>query len=346
MALFLVIAACGKGGEEQDQGRTYVVSGVVETDSTISLENLMLYADNHSSLRVDTIELDAGHRFESQLRTAGFDELYLCSDAGELCRFYATEGMEVEVSLTMGEQGLVTRFLPTATDSINAWLQQMDSLFIGQKETRLHDIMDSVTAQRDTSLRPALLLRNHVLEFQDSLYVRRLLGGMPASAKPEWLVKSIDHQLNEVYAGKRHSRRLEAVSFDVKDDSIPYNLDDPRSDYLLICFWANYSLASIDSLKMIEKMLKDDYADKRVQFLSCCLHASDSTWWTLRTLNMQGRHTWIKGGMGDSRMSDWGIREVPSVILLDMYNNQQIRNEWGAPLRRSLDRLPKKAPSI
>lgn len=345
MVLFLVLAACGKNAQEQDQGRTYVVSGIVEADSTLSLDNLMLYADNHSSMRVDTIELDAAHRFESQLRTAGFDELYLCSDAGELCRFFATEGMEVEFSVSKGDSGLVVRFEPTPTDSINAWLQQMDSLFVGQNEHRRHDIMDSVTARQDTSLRTTLLLRNHVLEFQDSLYVRRLLGGLPASAKPEWLTKSIDHLLDEVYADKSRSYRLKAASFDVKNDSVPYNLEDSRSDYLLVCCWANYSEASVDSLKMLEKLLKEDYDEKRLQFLSCCLSAPDSAWWDLKTQNMRGHHTWVKGGLGDPRISDWGVRDVPAVILLDMYNNQQQRNEWGKPLRRALDRLPKKAAS-
>lgn len=338
--------ACHQGEQEQDQGRVYQVKGTIVADSTVVLDSLMLYADNHSSLRVDTIELDQEHQFTSQFRTAGFDELYLCSDGGELCRFYATEGMDVEFTLSMGENGLDATFVQTETDTINAWIQAMNKMLIGQSENRKHEIMDSITAQKDTSLRTTLLIRNHVIEIQDSLYVRQLLGGLPASAKPEWLMKSIDHLLNEKSSMKERNRRLQTASFDIKDDSVMLNMSDPRSDYLLIYFWADYSMPSLDSLKTMANLVKDTYAEKRLRLMTCCLHASDSTWWTLRTLNMAGKHTWVKGGFGDPRISDWEVHSVPSVILLDMYNNLLQRDVWGDQLRKALERVPKKAPSI
>lgn len=337
-----LLGACGRKGDSQDQGRTYRVTGRFEADSLTVSDSLMLYADNHRSLRVDTIVLDAAHSFVSEFRTVGFDELYLCGNEGELCRFYATEGMEVAFSVSRSDDGLEARFEPTPTDSINAWMQVMDSLFSDQKESRRHEIMDSLVAARDTSLRPALLLRDHLMEFEDSVYVRRLLGGLVASAKPEWLMKSIEHLLDEKSALKDRSRRYKAVSFDMKNDSVLFNFGDSRTDYLLVCFWADFSPESADSLKMLSKLLKENYAEKRLQLVTCCLHASDSAWWTGQLADMPGRHTWVKGGFSDPRISDWNIQQVPSVLLLDMYNNQQQRNAWGEKLRKSLDRIPKK----
>lgn len=341
--LFLLasLSACSKEGQ-QTQERTYHVTGVLTADSTMVLDNLMLISDNHSSMRIDTITLDATGRFESQFRTAGFDELFLCSDAGELCRFYATTGMEVELSLAHGEEGLTTTFTRTETDSINPWLQAMDSLFVTPHERRRHAIMDSIVASADSSLRVTLLLRDHLMDFQDSLYVRRLLGGMSASLKPDWLVKSIDHLLNEKSASKNRTRRVTAASFEMKNDSVLFNMGDSRSDYLLVYLWADYSQESVDSLSMLAKLVKDKYSDKRLQLITCCLHTPDSVHWDSTLTKLEGRHTWVKAGFGDSRIHDWGIRSVPSLLLLDMYNNQQQRDTWGEPLRRALDRLPKK----
>lgn len=346
LLLLGTLSACQGGKDQQEQGRIYQVSGVIEADSTVVLDSLLLFADNHSSLRVDTLELDQEHRFTSQFSTAGFDELYLCSEAGELCRFYATEGMEVELSLTMGEKGLKPSFARTETDSINAWLQEQDSLLSAKSESDKREHLSSLLAGQDTLLRTTILLRNHIMELNDSLFVRQFLGGLPASAKPEWLIKTIDRLLDEKSEFKDRHRRMEPASFAILNDSVFYNTGSSRSDYLLVYFWADFSMPSLDSLKMLTKLMKEEYGEKRVQLLTCCLHATDSTWWKLRTLNMEGRHTWVQGGMADPRIADWGIQEVPSVMLLDMYNNRQLRNEWGEKLRKALDRLPKKAPSI
>lgn len=338
-----IFVACngGKGTEEQE--RTYLVTGSIEADSTMVLDSLMLFADNHSSLHVDTLRLDEDNHFTSQMRTPGFDELYLCSPSGELCRFYATEGMEVAFSVKSGDQGWESTFVQSPADTLNGWLQQMGlQLDAATAEIRRHAIMDSLIASRDTTLRVTLLLRDHLSQFVDSVYVRRLLGSMVPSAKPEWLIKSIDLLLDQKSASKYPSRRIPAALFDVCNDSVPFSLGASRTDYLLVYLWSDYSEASVDSLKVLSKLVKEKYAEKRLLMMTCCLHATDSAWWKSQIEGIEGRHTWVKGGFGDTRIHDWGIRQTPSLLLLDMYNNQQQRDVWGDKLYKALDRLPRR----
>ena len=134
------------------------------------------------------------------------------------------------------------------------------------------------------------------------------------------------------------SRRLMAPSFELPDTII--DLSVTRSDYMLVCIWADYSRASIDSMRVLANLIDREYDHKRVTFLSCCLHASDSASWQSHARFVPGSHAWIKGGMSDMRMRAWNVQEVPSVILMDMYCNQQQRNVWGGELRNALDRIP------
>lgn len=347
MLFWAGLAACGGDGAS-NQVSTYQVHGRVVADSTLLqsdslwLSNLMLYADNHSSMRADTISLDSELSFDCQMKTVGFDELYLCSDAGELCRFYATEGMEVEVLLQQQEHGFDAIFSPTATDSINPWLQAMDRRLDVKSEPLRHAVMDSLVALPDSSLRTTLLLRDHLMQFQDSVYVRRLLGGMATSAKPEWLMQSIEHILNEKSHEKNNTRRLSHASLQVLNDSVPLDMSVSRTDYLLLYFWADFSEASVDSLQALTTLLKKDYAEKRLRLVTCCLHAPDSAWWKLQIADADGQHTWLQGGMSDPRVVSWGVHSAPFLVLADMYNNQTQRNVWGASLRKALDRLPKR----
>lgn len=341
MALLFVFNACSKGEAEQDQGRPYRVTGTIQADSAFVLDHLLLIADNHSSLQFDTLRLDGDTVFSSSFMTAGIDELYLCCDSCELCRFYATGDMEVELSVSI-DSVITTRFRQTAADTVNAWLKGMSKLMADQSEQRRHQIMDSVVASGDASFRTSLLLRDELLEFKDSLYVRQLLGSMSQEVKPEWLIKSIDNLLYAKSGFRDRSRRLVSASFDVKDDTVLFNMGANRSDYLLVYFWADYSEASVDTLQTLAKLYDKEYKDKRLQIMTCCLHAADSTWWSEKLGKLTGKHTWVKGGFSDPRITNWGIETVPSVLLLDMYNNQQQRNVWGEPLRKALDRLPKR----
>ncbi len=336
------VSACNKSEHNEEEGGTYLVSGCVVCDSTMALDSLMLYVDNHNSLRIDTIVLDDTLRFTRQYHTKGLDELVLCCDSGELCRFYATEGMMVDFLLDVSKDEVRAKFEASENDTINAWLQQMSKNFDSWSEFQRKDKLDALIADKDTTMRTTLLLRDHVMEFNDSVYVRRFLGGQAVSAKPKWLIQSIEHLLDEKSLTKNRSRRLPAATFEMKDDSVLFNMADSRSDYLLIYFWADYSEESVDSLKVLAKLIADKYEDKRLNFMTCCLHTPDSAWWAQQVLKQPGKHTWVKGGMSDPRLKDWGIRQTPSVVLLDMYNNQQQRDVWGETLRKALDRLPKR----
>lgn len=244
--------------------------------------------------------------------------------------------------LKQKEWGFEPTFASTPTDSVNPWLQAMDKRLDVKNEHLRHVVMDSVVALPDSSLRTTLLLRDHLMQLQDSVYVRRLLGGLASSAKPEWLMQSIEQLFNEKSREKTYIRRLTPAVLEMLNDSVPFKLADSRSDYLLFYFWADYSEASVDSLKALSKLLKKDYGEKRLQLATCCLHASDSAWWRQQLADVDGLHTWMPGGFSDPRIVSWGVRGVPSLILVDMYNNLNQRNVWGTSLRKALDRLPKR----
>lgn len=325
--------------------RTYQVRGCVENDSTLSFDRLLLFADSHDTLRVDTIKLDASHSFTCQYLTDGLDELYLCSDSIELCRFYAEPGMEVDFTVTMGKEGHHTQFVLSPADTINAWLQSMDSLFVDATLPRRRSVLDSIVTQAgNTSLRATLLLRDHMSDVADSIFVRRLLGGLPAESKPEWLTKSIDGMFDTFFFSfdKTRSRRMAASSF-VINDTTTFCMSDSRSEYLLVYLWADFSQESVDSLLMLDKLIKKDFADRRLQLLTCCLHAADSAAWKQQVEKVGGQHVWLHASFGDPRVAAWDVHSLPAFMLLDMYNNLQLRNQWGRELRRSLDRVPEKS---
>ncbi len=346
LSLLSVIVSCSGAGEgQQELMRTYQVRGCVETDSTLVLDRLLLFADSHDTLCVDTIVLDATHRFTCQFQTDGLDELYLCSDSLELCRFYAEPGMEVDFTVSMGHEGQRTQFLLSPTDTINAWLQAMDSLFVDASLPRRRSVLDSIITQAgNSSLRTTLLLRDHMCDVADSIFVRRLLGGLPAEAKPEWLIRSIDNMFDTFFFSfdKTRSRRMAASSF-VLNDTTTFCMSDSRSDYLLVYFWSDFSQESVDSLLMLDKLIKKDFADRRLQVLTCCLHAADSAAWKHQVEKVDGQHVWLHASFGDPRIAAWDVHSVPAFMLLDMYNNLQQRNQWGRELRRSLDRVPEKS---
>lgn len=343
--LFSVVALCswvactGNGGDG-DGGRAYLVKGSVLLDSTFVGNNqLVLYTDNHRSLQHDTLRLSTEGNFEFEGHTNGLDELYLCDERGELCRFYATGDMQVDLSLTMGEQGARVKYLTQATDTINGWLQEQKALFDGQSNSICHLLMDSLIRIHPNDLRVTLLLRDQMPLLNDSLYIRQSLGSLSDEAKPEWMKKSIDNTLKEMGSGRKGgSRRLLGAAFELADTII--DLSVSRPDYMLVYIWADYSQESVDTLRALSKALENEYDNKRVSFLSCCLHAVDSMSWKIRTNYLTGSHTWVKGGFSDPRMRAWSVQQVPSVILMDMYCNQTQRDIWGEELYRALDRLP------
>lgn len=336
------LCSCGLGGESKDDGRAYLVKGTVSLDSAwVANGKLVLFSDNHRSLQQDTIELSKDRMFEFEGHTNGIDELYLCGEKGELCRFYVSGDMEVNLSVIATEaEGVKVKFLGEQRDSINNWLAEKASLFEGQSASICRLLMDSLIKEAPSDIRVTLLLRDKMPQIEDSLYIRQCLGSLKDEAKPDWMKMSIDQKLNVMGSGKKInlSRRLLAPVFEMKDTTI--DLSATRSDYMLVVLWADYSKPSIDTLRAYANLIASEYDHKRVSFLSCCLHAEDSAMFRIRTNFLDGNHTWVKGGFSDMRMRAWNIQEVPSVILMDMYCNQMQKNVWGADLRKALDRIP------
>ena len=338
--LFLVLATC-KDQEGSHSERAYTIEGSFDVDSTIVLDHLVLYPDRHTGLLFDSLDLNPQHSFVHLGSTRSLDELYLCSDGGELCRFYATGNVTVSMRLNMAGDSVKATFDSSKGDSINPWLQQQTAFFRTLLGPAKKDAMDSLCHQHTHDIRCGLLLRDQIEVLKDSIFVRRCLGGLADDAKPDWLMKSIDRTLEESSRKPRPSRRLAPCV--MHTDSTNFDFSASRSDYLLIFIWGDYSQSSVDSLKTVANLANDEYDMKRLQLVTICLSAPDSTWWRQQTQGIKGLHAWLPAGLSDERMRKWDILNVPTVIVCDMYNNQQIRNEWGQRLRAMLGRVPNRS---
>lgn len=330
------------GGDDADSGRNYQVSGSFQVDSTVVLDHLMLYADSHVALHADSVMLTPQQTFSHEGRSVGFDELFLCSDGGELCRFYAAGGMEVGLSVQSQPEGLSVSFTPSSGDTINPWIMEQNTLFGAMSQADRRTTIDSLCHQYPADVRTTLLLREQIAALGDSVFVRRCLGALADKAKPEWLVKSIVQILADTKAADRELRRLPNFSFQI-NDSTRFDMSVSRSDYLLIYCWADYSQPSVDSLTVLSDLLSEEYDMKRLQLMTCCLHVPDSAWWNSRVEKIEGMHTYLPAGMSDPRIYGWRVQQIPSVIICDMYGNVQKRDVWGHTLRQALDRVPNRS---
>lgn len=339
--LLLGLSACHPAGTQATEGKEYSVNMTFDVDSTVVLDQLMLYTDSHLSLRADSLTLMSDRSVRHEGKTSGLDELYLCSAGGELCRFFAAGGADVQLTLRNDSTGLRPAFAVSAQDSINPWLQdqrsQMDSLEVATR--RLW--MDSLCHLMPGDVRCALLLREELEALADSVFVRRCLGALTPDAKPDWLLKSIDDLLVQTSGERPRNRRLAAASF-VVNDTLTFDMAAQRPDYLLIYCWADYDEASIDSLKTLCQLVADDYDYKRLRLLTCCLSAPDSTWWQQQVQDLDGMHVWLKAGLADKRMRNLNVGIAPCLIYCDMYGNLQKRDVWGKELRDALERCPNK----
>lgn len=336
-----LLSACHSGKDGGPDGGAYDVMTTFDVDSTVVLDNLVLYTDNHAVLRADSLLLSSDHSFSHEGHTSGIDELYLCSDGGELCRFYAAEGSRVDISLQTEGDSLVVRFASEDQDSINPWLTHQLDHMKTMKSKEAHAYLDSLCHQFPADVRTTLLLRETIDLGRDSIFVRRCLGALTDQAKPKWLVKSIDQLLSLTSDFLLRNKRLTGCKFST--DSIDYDLSASRSDYLLIYFWSDYSQTSIDSLQALSDLVTKEYDMKRLKLLSCCLSAPDSLWWRDKIKDIGGMHVWLPAGFSDKRIYAWHIDQIPGLILCDMYNNQQQRNVWGKKLRDAIERIPNRS---
>lgn len=341
-AFLLLTAACHRGDDGADAGRSYLVNGTIESDSTLELANLVLYADNHASLRFDTLLLSAQHTFSHEGRTAGFDEIYLCFDGGEIGRFFASGGMEVDLTIDWEEGIPAITFSATLGDTINPWMSETLKTLHSKASAEQHTLLDSLCHQYPADIRNTLLLREVTGTLNDSVFIRRCLGALTEEAKPDWLVKDIEQILYETAPSFKANRRLASYNWQT-NDSVSFDMGSSRSEYLIIYCWADYNQASIDSLKSLSDLIADEYDMKRLKLFSCCLHAPDSIWWNDKIASIEGIHTFVPAGLSDQRIRSWRIEQMPALILCDMYGNVQQRDVWGEKLRESLNRVPNRS---
>ena len=341
-AILLGLTGCYGAGAEHDEGGNFRLTASFQLDSATVLDHLVLLNDNHLSLLCDTLQLDRENKAEFEGRASTINELFLCSDGGELCRMYAMKGMNISVNITSVGDSLEATFSETETDSINPWLQSKLGQLSRKQPRACREVIDVICHEQSDDVRSTLLLREAIDLVQDSIFVRRCLGALTQEAKPSWLVKSIEQILSAKSTPVWRNRRLTASTFNTSD-TILFEMTNQRSDYLLVYLWADYSQASIDTLKVLDELVNEEYDMKRLFLASFCLNAPDSAWWLEKIEDIDGRHVWLPSGLSDVRIRDWRVRELPCLILCDMYNNIQQYNVWGKSLRDALYRIPNRS---
>lgn len=347
--LFLIaswhLVACSSGSTVAD-GIEYNVEVSFDADSIIATQNLYLFIDNHRNISKDTLRINKSLVARYSGITAGTDELFLLWENGnEICHFYATAGANVVINISSKEDALVIDYT-SPSDTLNTWLQQLhiaENIVMAKEELtkQTQHTLDSLKECGETGLRTTLLLREYMPYLGDSIYVRRFMGGITESGKPDWLMKSIDMLYPKLRSSTDYGR-LTAAQFQMNDTIITINTSS-RSDYMLLYFWGDYSDASVDSLKALSRRINRDYADKRLLFLTFCVSAPDSTWWNSKIRYLPiGHHALISGGLADPRISEWAINQAPYNIITDMFTNIQNRDIWDEDLQKALNRIPKR----
>lgn len=315
--LFLLLLPSCRPADDDDDAGHYTLTGTVEADTLTPVTTLRILTDGHGSSRVDTLLVSQG-KFQLDGHARGLNELYLCCDEGELARFYAGPGMSLHLTLTAHEGQRTVAFDPA--DTLNAWLHDQCEALVELTPATAKARLDTLCRQQPSAIRSTLLLRDVLTHINDSIYVRRTLGTLTSEAKPEWLLTSFQHLLDGQYDGQVNRRRLARPVFQLAD-STSFDVNANRSDYLLVCCWADYAPASLDSLKAVARRVANDYTDRRVQLLTLCLHAADSAAWLRHVEGLEGMHALVPGGFADKRMADWHVERVPQLLLFDMYTN-------------------------
>lgn len=349
--LIFLFAACGKGSGDvsaEIKGQ-YQVRGLLSVAD--SVDHIIVIADHHSCADCDTVAVAADGSFTYLGETSSIDELLLCLPNGETGRLYAVADGEYEVSVDT-----LSQLAFAAGDTLNGWLQERNPLFADSIAMDIRRAaMDSLCRTCASDVRAALLLREHLLSLQDSIFVRRCLGRLKPEAKPGWLVSSIDYLLT--LKGRQPSTLRERLKplpswWCWQDSAVYYSLEQSRSESVVLYFWADYDSVSIDSLKMFRQLAdqyglydrlghfdrKKGHLPRRIELVSVCLHAADSAAWKEVIASVPGKHCLRQAGFSDVSVSAWRVGKVPCTLVLDRFSTQLGHDIWGKELRQQLDR--------
>jgi len=327
---FFVLISCSETKLRVAEGLPYTLSGVLWQDSTTTDSLVTLIVDRHEisfSAEGDSVpvyeELQLpvvnGLFSYKGMSPIDADELYLYDQHGHVARLYGTSGAELKVEVL--KDGTVRQSMNDTTD-----------------------------------LMRALVLRDSIPLLKDSLRIRRILGGLPESAKPEWLMNSINTMLDQMSHQVGKSTRLPRVDLQLSDTI--YSLLSNRQEYLMLYFWAEDVPSSVDSLHLFSAIARDyglySFADSfakeksktrrekahRIELISVCMQASDSTSWKKIIKNLPGKHTILQGGYAHPLATVCRIHQLPSLVIVDRFGNYQVRDVWNKELYKWLDRAP------
>ncbi len=324
--------SCAESELRVAQGVPYTLKGTVWQDSTTTDSTVTLIIDRHEqtvTLHGDTLpayEVRSLEVEEGQFSYVGHvpmdaDELYLYDQHGHDVRLYGTSGAQLLVDID--RNGRVT-----------ASSQKTDT----------------------TDLLRVIQLRDSILSIHDSLLVRRRLGGLPAEAKPRWLMQSIDELLDRQSQQMSRKVRLPKVRLETADTTL--TLPNSRPESLLLLFWSDQDSASIDSLQVLRAVARDyglyGFASTfmkeksptrskkfhRIELFSLCVHATDSASWRRTVKGLPGHHACLEGGLAHPLATELKVDRLPAIVLLDRFGNYQIHNAWGPQLYQQLEKTP------
>lgn len=349
-----LLALCLSSCSQMTEQSVYHLSGTVWQDSLID-DQVYLYEDIHQEILEHVIPVSKGS-FSYQGNTSTVSELSLAFQ-DKVVNVYVSPG--AEISLQIDSLGYITW---NTTDSINAWMAQQVRVLADMNSAESRHYVDSVCHENANQIRSMILLYNQMEKLNDSLFVRRCLGSLSENIKPAWLVDAMDNQFDLLSKRKNRSDRLPREELRLSNDSI-YALLNSRQESLLIFFWADYDSASIDSLSLLKNIARDyglyDFekgfeSEKsptrskkmhRVELMTVCIHAADSSSWRNTIDTIPGKHVWLTGAFAHPLLSNFKINSLPANLQSDRFGNYQSSNKWGKSLRNWLENTPNKTIS-
>jgi len=325
-----VIASCSTPNLRVSEGQSYSISGSLWQDSLTVDSIVTLIIDRHESCCTpDGDTLAAWEQFDVPVVQGNFlfqgaapldaDEIYIYDQQGFTCLCYGLSGQNI--SIERDREGNYTQSGADTTDLFRA-----------------------------------LLLRDSILAIKDSIKVRRLLGSLPETAKPEWLMQSVDYMLKTQSEMLGKSTRLPRVSVQMNDTVI--SLLENRQESLLLYFWSEEIPTSADSLTIFKAIERDFglHTDaksfekeksktrrskaRRIGLLSFCLQSGDSATWQSTIKDIPGHHAILQGGLAHPLAQSCHIQSLPALLIVDRYGNYQMHDVWGNDLYKWLEKAP------
>lgn len=344
--LAVVVQGCGEKTITLNNSKPYTVVG--KLSSAKGTDHIIMLADNHESLSCDTVLLTSDGSFSYTNRTEDVAELYMHLGKDTVYRFYAQAGAACEI-----QTDSVGNISFEGKDSINNWLQMTHQKLLLLSKSQVEEYVDSLSRADSLHVRSIILLREEIELLSDSVHVRRCMGNISQQAKPEWVVDDIEAYWSKKYRSLRKNKRMAVGVFQPLDEENTYNLRDSRQNSLLMYFWAEEDAASVDSLSVMDELAKEyglyDYQTdfvkknkkpKRLEIISFCLGAKDSTSWKTHIRQVPGKHVLLQTGYADRRIQAWNVQKTPFTIVLDRFSNIQEFDVWGDALTKVLDKTP------